>query len=203
MKVLALSAHPDDVEISCGASLVRFVEEGHEVFHMVFSASEKSSKFTSLDDIWKEAYNAQKALGVTNYQTFNFPHRELLQHRSELLEQMLILRQTIEPDLVFMPCIGDLHQDHAAVTQEALRVFKGVSILGYEMLWNNLEFKAQSFMKITPEQLNKKLLALNAYKSQAHRGYMHPSVIRSLAVSRGVQVGTELAEAFEVIRWVQ
>lgn len=202
MKILALSAHPDDVEISCGASLVRFIEEGHEVSHIIFTASEKCSKL-SVDDIWKEAYRAQQALGVTNFQTFNFPHRELMLRRSELLDQMLILRQNVEPDLVFMPCMGDLHQDHAAVTQEALRVFKGVSILGYEMLWNNLEFKAQSFIKITPEQLNKKILALDAYKSQLHRRYLHPSVVRALAVSRGVQVGVELAEAFEVIRWVQ
>jgi len=202
MKILALSAHPDDVEISCGASLVRFIEEGHEVSHIIFTASEKSNDL-SVDDIWKEAYIAQQALGVSNFQTFNFPHRELTHYRSKLLNAMLVLRQTIEPDLVFMPCIEDLHQDHSAVTREALRVFKGVSILGYEMLWNNLEFKAQSFIKITPEQLNKKILAIDAYKSQSFKRYMHPSIVRSLAVSRGVQVGVEFAEAFEVIRWVQ
>jgi len=95
-----------------------------------------------------------------------------------------------------------VHQDHSTVAAEGLRAFKKVSILGYELPWNTIEFNAQAFVHVTPAQVETKVSALAAYGSQVGKDYMQADFIRGWARMRGVQIGAQLAEAFEVIRWV-
>ena len=204
MNILVLSPHPDDAEISCGASIVRFLEEGHQVNHMIFSTAENvNNEVVSIDRRKREVLDAQMCLGCKHWSFRVFPHRQLHLYRDKVRDELLSLRDSMHPELVFMPCIGDLHQDHETVTKEALRVFKGVSILGYETLRNNLQFKAQAFIRLEEKHIQRKIKAVECYKTQSFRNYTQPEFIRSLAISRGVQVDAEYAEAFEVIRWVQ
>jgi LmbE family N-acetylglucosaminyl deacetylase len=101
-----------------------------------------------------------------------------------------------------MPCLTDLHQDHTTVAIEGLRAFKRTSILCYELPWNNLSFNTQCFAHITADQLERKVNALTCYESQRHRVYLSPDFVRGLARTRGVQIGEQYAEAFEVQRWI-
>ena len=101
-----------------------------------------------------------------------------------------------------MPATHDLHQDHTTVAYEGLRAFKKTSILAYEMPWNNLNFATQAFITFSEAALNKKLKALDCYDSQKGRNYVSEEFIRSLAITRGVQIGTKYAEVFEVLRWI-
>ena len=112
------------------------------------------------------------------------------------------LRKNIEPDLVFMPSLNDVHQDHATIAQEGLRAFKGSTILGYELIWNNLTFNTTSFVNLDEKHIQKKCDALKEYKSQGQKDYMSKDFIFSLARTRGIQIGTQFAESFEVVRWV-
>ena len=106
------------------------------------------------------------------------------------------------PDLVLMPSLNDIHQDHATIAHEGLRAFKNTTILGYELIWNNLTFQTTCFFKLDQRHIHKKAKALTAYKSQGSRDYMSEEFIFSLAKARGVQIGNSYAECFEVIRWV-
>ena len=72
--------------------------------------------------------------------------------------------------------------------------------MGYELIWNNLTFNTQCFVKLDEEHLQTKIQALREYKSQGRRDYLSDDFIRSLARARGVQVGSKYAEAFEVVR---
>ena len=101
-----------------------------------------------------------------------------------------------------MPSINDIHQDHYTVAQEGLRAFKDRTILGYELIWNNISFNTTSFITLGKKHIQAKVDALKEYKSQSDRAYMSREFIFSLAKSRGVQIGKEYAECFEVIRWV-
>jgi len=83
-----------------------------------------------------------------------------------------------------------------------LRAFKNTTILGYELIWNNLTFDTTSFVKLERKYIEKKVHALTAYKSQGSRDYMSEEFIFALAKIRGVQIGAKYAESFEVIRWV-
>ena len=101
-----------------------------------------------------------------------------------------------------MPSLNDIHQDHSAIANEGLRAFKNTTILGYELIWNNLTFNTTSFVKLDKKYIQLKSDALKEYVSQGSRDYMSKKFIFALAKTRGVQIGTDYAESFEVIRWV-
>jgi LmbE family N-acetylglucosaminyl deacetylase len=112
------------------------------------------------------------------------------------------LRADIKPELIFMPTITDVHQDHHTIAEEGMRAFKFNSILSYELPWNNFSFTTSSFVHLSENDIQTKVNALQAYQSQAHRPYSDEDFIRSLARTRGVQIGTKYAEAFELVRWI-
>src|SRR5688572_20812457 len=113
---------------------------------------------------------------------------------------MILLNKTIQPDLVFAPASSDIHQDHGVIAAEARRAFKNTSLLGYELPWNQTDFKPGVFFRLTAAELQVKIEALKAYQSQQHRKYMNEDLFRSLARVRGIQCDSEFAEAFEVYR---
>ena len=108
----------------------------------------------------------------------------------------------MKPDLVLVPSRDDIHQDHSTVAQESLRAFKNTTILGYELIWNNLKFNNNAFVKLNKNDIEAKVNALSKYVSQKEKNYMQSEFIYSLAKTRGVQIGTDYAEAFEVLRWI-
>ena len=114
-------------------------------------------------------------------------------------EPLIYSINEIKPDLVFLPSTSDLHQDHKTLSEEGIRAFKGTSILGYEMAWNNRVFSTEAFIHLEQENIEKKIQALRAYKSQTFRSYSKESFVKSLAEVRGTQISTKYAEAFEVI----
>ena len=112
------------------------------------------------------------------------------------------LRADVRPELVLVPSVHDIHQDHGTIANEAIRAFKNVSMLGYEMPWNNLSFETTSFVLLDEADVARKIEALSCYESQRNRPYASADFLRSLARTRGTQIGTTYAEAFQVIRWV-
>ena len=118
------------------------------------------------------------------------------------MKDLVKLNMGIKPDLVFMPCLEDLHQDHATIAKEGLRAFKKTSILGYEIPWNNMNFATQCFITFAKKHFHKKVSALYCYESQKDRSYASEDFIHSLARTRGTQIGEMYAEVFEVIRWI-
>ena len=138
---------------------------------------------------------------IENTKLTDLPVRSLHEHRQVILDKLLDLRLRWEPDLVLLPSWGDIHQDHQVVAQEGLRAFKDCSVLGYEYPWNHLEFRTTAFIQFEEQDLEKKIAAVQEYKSQ-RKAYMEPEVIRAWAITRGVAVKTRYAESFEVIRLV-
>ncbi|GAG64341.1 unnamed protein product [marine sediment metagenome] len=201
-KILVLSPHPDDGEIGCGGTIARFVREGKQIVHILFSPAEKiGSKIISKHIRWREFDQSNELLGVHQAcRPIAYEHRNLALHRSRMLDFLVGLRRQTAFDAVFMPCLHDIHQDHAVVAHEALRVFKGIDIFCYEMPWNNLNFNTQCFIKIEEQDLRKKIQALSFYETQQHKAYMNPKFIESWAITRGVQCGSVYAEAFENIK---
>jgi LmbE family N-acetylglucosaminyl deacetylase len=151
-----------------------------------------------------EVKKATEILGVKkeNLILFDFDVRHFPSHRQEILEEMVKLNASIKPDLVLMPNVNDIHQDHQTIYAEGLRAFKQTTILGYELPWNNLIFTTNTFIKLDEANIKQKIAALNEYKSQSARTYLNEDFIRSLARTRGVQIGTDYAEAFELVRWI-
>jgi LmbE family N-acetylglucosaminyl deacetylase len=204
-KVLVLAPHTDDGEFGCGGAIVKLIEGDVELYYVAFSVCEKSVPPGLPKNILEvELKEATKELGIKkeNLIIYRFPVRELPKYRQNILEELVKIKATISPDLVFMPSSKDIHQDHKTIYEEGLRAFKTTSILGYEFPWNNLTFSTTGFIYLRQSHIQKKVSALKKYKSQVHRHYAKEEFITSMAISRGVQIGVEYAEAFEVIRWV-
>jgi LmbE family N-acetylglucosaminyl deacetylase len=148
--------------------------------------------------------NAIEILGVAKKDLvlFDYDVRKFKEDRQRILEDIIELRKKYSPDIVFVPCTTDIHQDHQVIAEEGLRAFKTTTVYGYEMPWNNVSFNAHAFMKLNKEHVEKKVKALMEYKSQQHRSYINREFIFSLATVRGVQIGNEYAESFEVIRTI-
>lgn len=204
-KVLILAPHTDDGEFGCGGTISKLVDSGAEVYYAAFSAAEQSVlKGFPKDILVTEVKVATKILGIKKEHLFLFRYkvRTFNFHRQEILDDIIRLKKDIDPDLVFMPSRNDIHQDHATIADEAVRAFKFTTILAYELVWNNFDFNTAAFFILNNKHVDKKISALKAYKSQAHRPYAKEEFIRSLATVRGVQIGQKFAEVFEVIRWI-
>lgn len=204
-RILILAPHTDDGEFGCGGAIHKFSTEGDEVYYVAFSSCQISVPKGYPDDILtKEVKKATLRLGIKpeNLILFNYEVRTMNYHRQEILDDMIRLRESIKPDMIFMPSLNDMHQDHKTVAEEGLRAFKFSTIMAYEMPWNNMTFSTSSFVILSPENLQAKVEALNEYQSQAHRPYASENFVRSLATTRGVQIGSNHAEAFDVLRWI-
>jgi LmbE family N-acetylglucosaminyl deacetylase len=204
-KVLILAPHTDDGEFGCGGTINRLIEEGAEVYYAAFSACHQSvlKEFPS-DILITEVKIATQRLGIKpeNLLLFDFDVRTFNYRRQEILETLIKLKHEINPDLVLMPSVNDIHQDHYTIAFEGIRAFKFSTILCYEMPWNNFTFDTTTFFTLEERHLKAKTEALSAYNSQKHRPYANEDFIRSLANIRGVQIGKKYAEVFEVVRWI-
>jgi len=205
MRVLVLAPHTDDGEFGCGGTIARLASDGHEVHYVAFSAAEKSIAPGLPRDILRdEVVKATEILGIRreHLHVLDFEVRDFPAHRQEILEHMVKLQEQLAPDMVFLPSTDDTHQDHQTVSAEGFRAFKRTTIFGYELPWNNLTFTTGAFVALSEEQLSRKVLALEQYKSQAGRCYATADYIRNLANVRGTQIGIRFAEAFQAIRWI-
>ncbi|MBL7108035.1 MAG: PIG-L family deacetylase [Candidatus Cloacimonetes bacterium] len=204
-KILILAPHTDDGELGCGGSIAKFIEEGKKVYYAAFSTAEESvdSKFPK-NILEIEVKKATQKLGIKKKNLFIFKNevRKLNYVRQDILEELILLKKNINPDMIFMPTINDIHQDHHTIANEGLRAFKDRTILGYELIWNNISFNTTAFITLNKNHIQLKVNALQEYKSQKNRAYMSPEFIFSLARTRGVQIGEKYAECFEIIRWV-
>lgn len=204
-KALVLAPHTDDGEFGCGGTISKLTDSGCEVHMAAFSTCEKSVPEGFPKDILeKEIRKAIVPLGIIqdNLYIFDYEVRVFSERRQDILQDLIDLRSQIKPDLILMPSLDDIHQDHYTIAQEGLRAFKNSTILCYEMPWNNLVFETSCFVQLSEENLGKKIEALKEYKSQGHRPYSSEEFIRSLARTRGVQVSAQYAEAFNIIRYI-
>jgi len=204
-KVLILAPHTDDGELGAGGTVAKLIESNVDVYYAAFSTAQQSVPDGFPKDILKtEVKKATFKLGIKseNLLIYDYEVRKLNFVRQEILEELTRLKNQINPDLIFIPSLNDIHQDHSTVSMEGLRAFKHRTILGYELIWNNLTFSTSCFVKLEKQHIKKKCDALREYTSQQHRDYTSEEFIMSLARVRGVQIGTEFAEAFEVMRLI-
>lgn len=195
MKILILSPHTDDEVLGAGGSIARWIEEGHDVIIRAFTNC-------GVPILEEEFASAAKKLGVSDIGMYPYNVRQFNLVRQNILDVMIYINTSIQPDLVLVPSKNDVHQDHQVITNEAIRAFKHCSILGYEMPWNNYIFETDYFIRLESKHIMRKCEALAEYKSQSHRPYCTARYIESHAHVRGMQVKHEYAETFQLIRWI-
>lgn len=191
MNVVVLAPHTDDEALGCGGTIAKLVERGYDVYVYGFSAGTATQReFTrSVHTLGGEPFLFQEI--ETRYFTLK---------RQEILDAMIVIREKLNPKMVFVPASDDIHQDHQVINQEGIRAFKHTTIYGYELCWNSTGFKNVCYSTLSGDHIDKKMKALQAYESQAGRKYFKDEAMLSLARVRGMQANVEYAECFEVIR---
>ena len=200
-RILALGAHPDDIELGCGGSLAKFRNAGSEIHCAVFS---RCSDETPADPELRtrEYFAAALELGIERPRIYDFPNRQMPEQRSAIMAEIDQLQETIEPELVLIPFAEDPHQDHETIARAAIRSFRRrETILHFEILrYGSHTFTPSLFIDIT-ETLERKVAALRHYESQfGKRAYFDEESFRSLARTRGAQSGYDYAEGFVIYK---
>ena len=203
-KALFLGPHTDDVELGCGGTLSKFLDEGSIVHVVAFSPCKESLGDLPQDTLANEFNEAMQSLDRDNltYELCDYPVRNFEYLRQDICDFMIELRKKYEPEIIFVPSSTDIHQDHEVIHNEGVRVFKNMTILGYELPWNHISSKQNLFVSLSPEDLANKINLLSKYVSQEELGriYFKNNFMSKLAQVRGAQVGMDAAETFEVIR---
>jgi len=211
MKILCLGAHTDDVEVGCGGSVVKFIEERNDLYYAAFSIAEDSlPEGLPKDTLLKEVKLSTKILGIKSENLFiyRYPVRKFPQFRQEILEDLVKLNKKIKPELVLMPSKYDTHQDHHIIAMEGFRAFRFTTILGYEILQGCNAFDATLFVILNKHHIDKKVAALSCFKSQKLRTEKAGNKFVALENARmasqvaGYRVRADYAEVFNIVRWI-
>lgn len=199
-KVLFLGAHPDDIEIGCGALIARMAGKTH-LLCVTLSDNKKNPELQHVAD---EHRRSMAVLGLKDKQVIvgTFETRNFARDRQEILEYLYQLNREHQPDLVFAHSPADIHQDHGVVTQEALRAFRGISVLGFDVLRSSYGFFPHFLVEVSQEDAEKKIAALQEYTTYADKYYFDPDIIRSTLVRHGALAERPFAEGFDILRIV-
>ena len=196
-QILAIGAHPDDIELGCGGTLRKHVLNGDEVHYVIASLGEKSGDSDKRRD---EVMAAAELMGVRDVSFLNLPDTMIMHDgiTVSLLDECI---EKIDPDIVYVHSPRDYHQDHANIAKSALSASRRMrnSIFFYETPSTTIEFRPVAYSDIS-SVFEHKLKCVEQYVSQNDKEYMEKEAIVGLAKLRGRTMGVEFAEAFEVAR---
>ena len=199
-RVLFLGAHPDDIELGCGALLHHIVKKT-EVLCVTLSDNQKNP---DLQNVKGEHFESMSVLGVPKESIIlgPFTTRIFPDSRQDILEYFLKLRKDFKPDLIFVHSKQDVHQDHNTMTEEALRAFRGITVLGFDVVRSSYDFFPHFLVEVTEDDVDKKIEALSKYETYRDRYYFNSELTRSIMVRHGALAELPFAEGFDIIRIV-
>lgn len=202
MKILAIGAHPDDIEPQMGGTIAKLVENGHEVLIVQFTDTNCENNDIRI----RESFNSAKILGAKikhlHYDQNNFIFkRKLVQDLDKIIEEY-------QPDEIYTCWEHDSHQDHQIVSKVVLAASRKniANIYFFEPIIPGgitpYEFKSNYFVDIT-DTMEIKIKSVQAHKSQIQKfGKGWIDAIYGRAKLRGFQISTEYAEAFQIVKMI-
>ena len=199
-RALFIGAHPDDIELGCGA-LIAHISPYSEVMCVTLSDNQKNPDLPNLPE---EHFNSMRTLGVPekNILLGQFETRRFPEFRQEILEYFLKLRRDFNPDLIFVHSKQDVHQDHLTMTDEALRAFRGITVLGFDVVRSSYGFFPHFLVEVDEDDVRKKIEALACYETYRDRYYFNSELTRSIMVRHGALAERPFAEGFDILRIV-
>ncbi len=199
-RVLFLGAHPDDIELGCGALLHQIAPQT-DVLCVTLSDNQKNPLLTN---VVGEHYRSMAELGVPKEKIILGPFTTRVFHdaRQEILEFFLKLRKDFDPDLIFVHSKQDVHQDHNTMTDEALRAYRGITVLGFDVVRSSYGFFPHFLVEVSEEDVNAKIRALSQYETYRDKYYFNSELTRSIMVRHGALAERPFAEGFDILRVV-
>ena len=208
MKILAVGAHLDDIELACGGTLAKAMKAGHEVKVIIMSKSgytNSDGKMMRQDDIAvQEGLNALAILGITDIEILDFPTKDI-EYNSTVIGSIDRRIAEYDPDVIFTHHPFDTHQAHVGVSKSTISAARRKNtIFFYEPITPSgrsyVAFKPQVYVDIT-ETMDQKLSSLVEHVTEYKKfGEEWIEGVRCRCGFRGYEMGVKFAEAFEVLR---
>jgi LmbE family N-acetylglucosaminyl deacetylase len=200
--ILAIGAHPDDIEIGCGGTLARHVAEGDEVHMLVMTYGEKENGNNNVHEREIESRNAAEALGVASINFLGYKDTEL-PSTVEVINKIEKFVLEFKPDRVYTHNGNDLHQDHRATHFTSLSACRNVKeILLFEGPSTKGDFSVNFWIKIDG-YVQRKIDSLKAHVSQGSKEILKIDAIVGMNTFRGYQTKSNFAEAFNLFRYLE
>lgn len=199
MNILAIGAHPDDVELGCGGLLIKAARNGHNVF--VYTLTRGSASGNPNERV-QELKNSAKYIGVKTSWIDNFEDTKLSLN-SELINSIESIINKSEADIVYTHSISDIHHDHRAIAASTIESGRLINnILSYENPVTK-NFKPEVYYDIT-DVIENKINLINLFISQKEKMFIQDNAVNGLAKYRALQSRMDNSvtsvEAFEVVK---
>lgn len=200
-RILAVGAHPDDIEIGCAATLHRYAASGHRVTMLVMTLGEVGGA----GDLRRAELLASAAtLGVSEVVVAPFEDTKIPLTK-EVITAVERVAMECDADTVFVNHPDDTHQDHRTAAECVLSATRYVRSVLYFEVPSTQNFAPDIFFEIPPEAMEVKRRALLAHASQVHKVNIADLSIldcaEANAIFRGVQGRVKRAEAFKSLRF--
>jgi len=199
VNILAIGAHPDDIEFGCGGTLTKYSQRGHRLFLMVMTGGGSGAPSETR---MAEQAAAQRVLGVEEIFWGGYQDTHLGVD-AELIKKIESVIASVKPEFIFCHFPDDTHQDHRHLAQAVMSATRYIrNVLFYEGPTTQ-NFNPQVYVDIA-DTLEVKLEALQAHRSQVMKTNIEDvsiiEVARSCANFRGIQGRVKYAEAFHALR---
>lgn len=199
MRILAIGAHPDDIEFGCGGTLIKYARKKHEIYLLVLTKGEIGATPHIRQEEQERAARFLKAKKIFwgGFQDTRIPTSK------ELINEIENVLAKVKPDIVFFNYYDDIHQDHRAIADGSSSATRYVNkVLFYEVPTTK-NFEPDVFMDIA-DVLNDKLKLLKLHLSQVKKTRVpHLTILesaKSCANFRGFQARVKYAEGFKAMR---
>lgn len=199
-KVLMIGAHPDDIELGCGA-FISNINGKADILCVTLSDNQKNP---ALSKVVEEHRRSMAILGVPpeNDRVEAFVTRKFPEMRQEILEYLFQLNRSYRPDIVITHTRQDIHQDHNQTTEEVLRAFRGTTVLGFDALRSSYGFFPHFLVAVSEEDAERKIEALLQYTTYNDKYYFDAQVLRATLIRHGALAERPYAEGFDILRIV-
>jgi LmbE family N-acetylglucosaminyl deacetylase len=199
--ILAIGAHPDDIELGCAATLALHKLKGDKVYLLVLTKGEASGSPELRIDECKKSLEILEGDGLF----FGNLEDTKVHDGRETIDVIEKVVNDIKPDVIYAPSLKDTHQDHRHAGHATLSACRRCKvILMYEGASTQRDFTPQVFVDVK-DTFNLKLKMTRVYGSQVRNHGVYTvamKAIEGLAKFRGYQAGVEMAEAFEVGKFI-
>lgn len=200
MVILAVGAHPDDIELGCGGFIMKAKDSGAKVYGLTMTKGERGTAANGKRE--EELKKAASYMELDGCRVLDFPDTELSGFVNPMKDAMEERIKETKATVVLTHTAIDIHSDHQAVFEATKVAARNISIFCYEDVSTPREFVPNYFVDVAG-YIDDKLRLISFHRTQNEKTYMDPEVIKGRAAHRGIQSGVQFAEAFRIYKLIK
>lgn len=197
MNIVAIGAHPDDIELGAGGSLALHQRNGDRIRFLVLTKGGELSEQSRRE---QEAITAGKILGVEDIHFLGYEDTDV-PYDGEIVKRINDHLNAVDAERVYIHTQEDTHQDHRHAALASVAAARNIDeVLAFESPSTRSSFDPQYYNALTEDVLEQKIESIRAHESQCEKKYLEAEAMKGLARFRGRQANTRYAESYQVIR---